>query len=196
MTTPPPNHEMRDQIKLPVGVAFQVVLQGLRIRLGRSLVTVMGVVLGIAFLMSILTSQILKAGVAKEQTARLELQRMNNFLRAEMGAPAGKTLGVLRSGQLSALETRFLQSLAEQGVRTVPDEFQNSHRVLLMGDGPVPALTGLKRIVTTQNIAGRQFPDGIHTVQLARQLRPEELAKLEAEKRDRKSTRLNSSHRT
>ena len=46
MTTPP-EHTIVDQVKLPVGVAFQVVLQGMRIRFGRSLVTIMGVVLGI-----------------------------------------------------------------------------------------------------------------------------------------------------
>ena len=102
---------IQDQVTLPAGVALQVVLQGMRIRFGRSLVTIMGVVLGIAFLMSILTSQALKRGVAAEQNLRLEIQRMANFLKAEMGPPGGKDIGILQAGSLSLIERRFLASL-------------------------------------------------------------------------------------
>lgn len=107
---------IQDQVKLPAGVALQVVLQGMRIRFGRSLVTIMGVVLGIAFLMSILTAQALKRGVAEEQNIRLELQRMGNFLKAEMGPPAGKDIGILQAGSLSLIERRFLESLVAADV--------------------------------------------------------------------------------
>ena len=41
-------------------MAAAVVAQGIRIRLGRSLVTITGIVLGIAFLVSILGSQALR----------------------------------------------------------------------------------------------------------------------------------------
>ncbi len=89
----------------------------MKIRLGRSLVTIMGVVLGIAFLMSILTTQVLKKGVFGEQKARLEIKRMENFLKAEMGHPAGKAIGVVQSGQLSDMEKRFVRHLAGLGVK-------------------------------------------------------------------------------
>ena len=161
---------IRDQVKLDARVALQVVLQGMKIRFGRSLVTIMGVVLGIAFLMSILTSQLLKVGVSTEETTRLELQRMNNFLKADMGPPTGKALGVAQAGGLNAMEKRFIRSLAAQeakafnwhaldgaarqdapevalmiGERLKESDLKalatDSDMVLLMGAGEIPAGT-------------------------------------------------------
>ncbi len=135
------NQTIHDQVRLNAQVALQVVLQGMKIRFGRSLVTIMGVVLGIAFLMSILTSQLLKSGVSTEQAARLELQRMNNFLKADMGPAAGKTLGVLQSGTLSPMEQRFVRSLVAQEAAEFnwctlhrTDGEEESDLALLVGD--------------------------------------------------------------
>lgn len=214
------NQTIHDQVKLDGRVALQVVLQGMKIRFGRSLVTIMGVVLGIAFLMSILTSQLLKSGVSEEQGVRLELQRMNNFLKADMGPPSGKKLGVLQAGALSAMEKRFIRSLVAQEAQafnwhTLDDAARQdasdlalivgealkeadlkeltgaSDMVLLMGDGAIPAGTWagmgngntLARIAVTQDVADRQIPKPIAVALLARQLLPEEEAKLAAEKR-------------
>lgn len=210
---------IHDQVKLPAGVAMQVVLQGMKIRFGRSLVTIMGVVLGIAFLMSILTSQLLKSGVSAEQAARLELQRMNNFLKADMGPPTGKALGVVQSGRLSAIEQRFIRSLASQDVSVfnwhvleeaasgdsdvelvVGDALKrvelapllaDSDIVLLLGESKLSAQTwqdrlgssGLSRIATTQDVGAGALPASLTVSRLARELRPEELKKLEAEKK-------------
>ena len=202
-----------DQVKLPVGVAFQVVLQGMRIRFGRSMVTIMGVVLGIAFLMSILTSQALKKGVADEQEMRLEIQRMNNFLLAEMGLPSGKELGVIQTGSLNLIEKRFLRSLAgadtlafnwfahpplsggeEEELNSLtagrinkvndPSGLSRSRYVLAMGGGPLPVnMNGMTRVGTTRNIEERMIPDSITITPLARQLRPGEIAMRDAEER-------------
>jgi hypothetical protein len=159
--------EIQDQITLPTRVAFQVVLQGMRIRFGRSLVTIMGVVLGIAFLMSILTSQILKQGVAEEQSTRMEVERMNNFLHADIGRPSGKELAVIQTAPLNTIEERFLRSLVAADVKTffwynteasadasiptaspvaerirhvdLPELLDGSRYVLLLGGGPLPA---------------------------------------------------------
>jgi hypothetical protein len=176
--------------------------------------------LGIAFLMSILTSQLLKSGVSIEQAARLELQRMNNFLKADMGPPAGKAIGVMQSGQLSAMEKRFIRSLVSQQAATFnwctlegsnsEDDAQvtllvgealnraelapllaNSDIVLLLGEGKLPAqawqerLGGnkLNRIATTQKVDDAELPVSLNVTRLSRELRPEELKKLEAEKR-------------
>ncbi len=213
---------IHDQVRLPVNVALQVVLQGMKIRFGRSLVTIMGVVLGIAFLMSILTSQLLKSGVSAEQDARLELQRMNNFLKADMGPPTGKTIGVVQAGRLNAMEKRFLRSLVAQGASAfnwsaqpglshedvaavalnVGDGLKesdlkalagSSDMVLVMGEGEVTANTwkegfvdgGITRVATTQP-TGSAAPETVKVTRLARELRPEELAKLETEKRTAK----------
>ena len=211
--------QIQDQITLPTMVAFQVVLQGMRIRFGRSLVTVMGVVLGIAFLMSILTSQALKRGVAEEQNIRMEIDRMINFLQAEIGRPSGKELAVMQTGPLNLVEERFLLSLLAADVKTfvwhdadeaamdkttriplplgdrirrtsLTEVLDGSRYVLLMGGGPLPAPVreiesdaSSLRLGTTRITENRVFAAGFDVTSLAQQLRPEELAKREMEKR-------------
>jgi len=105
-----------DQVKLPLSIAVSVVSQGLRIRFGRSLITIMGVALGIAFLMSILTSQIIKQGVEEEEQLRKKIDRMYNFLLAEIGPPEGRTLGVIQTGELSEAERRLFNRIADEGL--------------------------------------------------------------------------------
>ena len=73
-----------DQVRLPASIALGVVLQGLRIRLGRSAVTLTGIVCGIAFLMSIMTGQLVKRGVAREDAVREEVGRIGSFIRADL----------------------------------------------------------------------------------------------------------------
>jgi len=99
-----------------MGVAFGVVLQGVQIRMGRSVVTVGGVVLGIAFLMAILTGQIIKEGVRDEERLRAEIRRMRGFLEAEMGPVGQRTVGVIQIGPLDDVEERFVKGLMEQGI--------------------------------------------------------------------------------
>ncbi|NQU11976.1 hypothetical protein HQ590_14370, partial [bacterium] len=89
-------------------------LQGIRIRLGRSLVTMTGIVLGIAFLMSIVAGQLARDSVRHEQQLRTELQRVTSFLTAESGPLAGRTLGLLSIGPLSEIESRLVAALARQ----------------------------------------------------------------------------------
>ena len=124
---------IKDQVRLPMGVAFGVVLQGIRIRMGRSVVTVGGVVLGIAFLMAILTGQIIKEGVSDEERLRAEIRRMRGFLEAEMGPVSQRTIGVIQIGPLDDVEERFLRGLMKQGVGQI-------NWVALRGDLERPAL--------------------------------------------------------
>ena len=91
-------------------------MQGLRIRFGRSLVTVTGVVFGIAFLMSIFSGLVLKTGISSEEQARVETDRMLSFLVAEAGQPTGHTMGLITDGGLSPQETRLLQRLDTLGL--------------------------------------------------------------------------------
>lgn len=118
-----------DQIKLPLSVAVDVALQGIRIRLGRSLVTLTGVICGIAFLMSILTGQVIRKGVADEEALRIEVDRMMNFLRADMPSLAEKRVSLIVSGNLAEAEKRLLLSLQDAGVNVfevLPDEKSNT----------------------------------------------------------------------
>lgn len=100
-----------NQVKLPLGVAFGVVLQGLRIRLGRSLVTITGVTCGIAFLMSILTGQLVKRGVSDEDATRIETGRVSSFVRSELPKLQGKTVGIVGGGAMTEVEARIAASL-------------------------------------------------------------------------------------
>lgn len=107
------------QVRLHPRVAFSVVMQGIRIRFGRSLITVMGVVLGIAFLMSILTGQALKKGVSDEDRLRTEVGRMLSFFTSEAGSPNGKKIGVLYlGGSLKDEELRLLGRLKKEGAES------------------------------------------------------------------------------
>jgi len=111
-------NKIQKQIQLPLSVAVEVVLQGIRIRLGRALVTLMGIVLGIAFLMSILTGQSIRRGISIETETRAEMSRMQNFLEAETGPVAGRTLGIVQVGTLNPLEVRFVDHLRRQDVES------------------------------------------------------------------------------
>src|SRR5688572_17172799 len=87
------------QPKLPLGVAVSIVRQGIRIRLGRSIVTLLGVALGIAFLMATLTTQILRRGVAAEEARRETANRRYAALVSETGSLHEKSLSVAVSGK-------------------------------------------------------------------------------------------------
>lgn len=104
---------VQDQVKLPLRIAVDVALQGIRIRFGRSVITILGVMLGIAFLMSALTGQLVKQAVRDEEALRTEVKRMASFLAAEMGPVTGKTIGVVQLGPLNETERRFLLRLSK-----------------------------------------------------------------------------------
>jgi len=115
-----PDNTIQEQVRLPFRVALTVVMQGLRIRLGRSLVTMSGVALGVAFLMSILSSDHFRQGMAEEIRIRQESGRMQRFLENEIGQLRGRRIAVYAPGTPSALETRFLILLNRAGVSSLP----------------------------------------------------------------------------
>jgi len=135
------NHK---QVKLPLKVAMEVVLQGIKIRLGRSIVTITGVVCGIAFLMSILTGQMIKKGVNDEDAIREEVLRIGNFVKAEVGFLKNKTISLIVVGNLSEVEIRTLESFEKDGVQ----------QIQIVDDSKLPS--SLKSItkVSNQEFAG------------------------------------------
>ena len=96
------------QVTLPFRRALIIAVRGIRIRLGRSLVTVSGVVLGIAFLMSNLTGQIVKTAVGEERERRQTVDLMMSLVSSETGTVAGRTLAVAGFGQVSDIERMLL----------------------------------------------------------------------------------------
>lgn len=63
------------QISLPWREAFRISLRNIVIRLGRALITVMGVVLGIAFLMVVLTSAVSSQALGIEMDAEVRARQ-------------------------------------------------------------------------------------------------------------------------
>ena len=214
MTTPQ-HQTIHEQVSLPVSVALEVVLQGIRIRLGRSIVTILGVALGIAFLMSILTTQLVTQGVSDEEKTRTELVRMLSFLTADTGPLHERTLGVIQAGPLNPLETRFLQTIREQGltrlqwtllnkslpapkdadVVDLPAVAKDASAVIVVGDGDSSAVDWSAVLaparqkviaITRPNTSATQTFAGGTLVTLSRELRADETVSLAAaEKRER-----------
>lgn len=74
-----------------------------------------GVVLGIAFLMSVLTGEGLKSGLAAETRAKTEVTRLVKLVEDEVGSIPGRRLGILLSGPLADRHVeRLLERLAAQ----------------------------------------------------------------------------------
>ncbi|MBM4142823.1 MAG: FtsX-like permease family protein [Lentisphaerae bacterium] len=109
------NQSIGTQRTLPLRRAVHIAVSGIRIRIGRSLVTVSGVVLGIAFLMSNLTGQIVKTAVSSERDARHKVDLMMSLVSAEMGPAGGRTLAVAAFGQVSDVERAFLARVVAAG---------------------------------------------------------------------------------
>jgi ABC-type antimicrobial peptide transport system permease subunit len=107
---------IQEQVRLPLRMAVAVVAQGIRIRFGRSLITISGVALGIAFLMAILTSQALQRGVSAEDEIRADVQRMRNLLLSEIGPARGRTLGLVIASAPNECELRLLERLNAEGL--------------------------------------------------------------------------------
>jgi hypothetical protein len=201
---------IQNQIRLPFSVAFDVVMQGIRIRLGRALVTLMGVLLGIAFLMSMLTGQGIRRGVSHEIEARSEMKRMLSFLTAETGPLEDRTLAVVAVGPLNAMEHRLLEVLRETHVSRLawvgtppagmsgwakPTEIQQAGTgataLLVLGEGIAPRVDWLDVlrgsdqpiIASTRHAHGLGDVTGVTRVDLEREWQPDELQARDAEAR-------------
>jgi ABC-type antimicrobial peptide transport system permease subunit len=138
---PQPEHPIQPQVTLPISIAMEVVLQGIRIRMGRSIVTMMGVVLGVAFLMSVFCTNAIRSGMTEERSIRNELARMIQFLQADAGEIRNQSLVVLAGGTLSPLESRLLRALDQEQ----PESIQ----ILSPGTASLPgALTSARAVET------------------------------------------------
>jgi len=131
-----PSSAIPNQVRLPFSVAWEIVVQGIRIRLGRSMVTLLGVVFGVAFLMSILTAHFIREQVAGEIALGQAVVAMTGFLTAETGALEGRALAVFQTGTPDREEARFLERLKRVGVTG----FLSAEAVAGAGKGDVSAL--------------------------------------------------------
>lgn len=104
---------IQEQVILPWPVAIRITLRGLKIRLGRSLITMSGVVLGIAFLMSVLTGEELRRGLAEERRTKTEVTRLLKLVEDEIGVFANRKLVLLVAGPITDdHQLRLLERMA------------------------------------------------------------------------------------
>ena len=103
---------IENQVRLPFHVAWEIVVQGIRIRMGRSVVTLFGVVLGVAFLMSILSAGLIKGAVAGEIELRQRVAAMIGFLLADTGPLPGKRIRYITRAE-STPEAGWLGNLRQ-----------------------------------------------------------------------------------
>jgi len=210
---------IQTQIKLPLRVALEVVWQGIRIRLGRSIVTMTGVVLGVAFLMSVLSSNAFRRGLAEETQQRQEVQRMLRFLESETGPLRGRIISVWISGDHNALESRFLERLQRENpaelrlyasgsspqaaratrVSNSADLAPGSSGLIVMGEGAGPDVQDWSTFVAAMRqpvVAWLRdawaAPDevGLIAVPLSRPLRAEEVERAEERARQERARNI------
>lgn len=111
--------QIGSQVRLPLNIAFQISLQGIRIRLGRALVTLSGVVLGIAFLMSVLTGDLITRAISREQAIRRSTAMMVTTIKAEVGGVEGKTVGIAQFGVMTPAERAMLTRIVASKPKSV-----------------------------------------------------------------------------
>jgi len=101
-----------NQVKLSIAKAFAISLQGIKIRLGRALVTLSGVLLGIAFLMSILTTELINRTTQQEQELIQRTSLMMTTVKSEVGELKGRNIALYLLGDLDETESRFVNDIA------------------------------------------------------------------------------------
>ncbi|MCS7049946.1 MAG: FtsX-like permease family protein, partial [Verrucomicrobiae bacterium] len=168
---------VQEQVRLPFAIAMGVVLQGIRIRLGRSLVTIAGVVLGLAFLMSILTGQMIKTGVRAEAELRTDVRRMVNTMSAEIGPLKDRRIHLVQEGELEVREHRLLEALRREGVHFV-GAGEGVTAVLAVGTAEPPTPESTRLVFTTRASARK----GVRSLQY--QPSAEELAMQQERERE------------
>lgn len=168
------------QVKLPWSVAFQISLQGIRIRLGRALVTISGVVLGLAFFMSVITGEIIKDAVKQELELRQTVTLMSTMVNSEIGSVEGKRIAVAVFGTPTDADRRLIRQLLREkpkemravGLRmaqvkaaTLDNLTSGTTLLMVIGDKPeadmalLPLLAKMENKAVLDTQVGRQYAD-------------------------------------
>lgn len=167
------------QVNLPLKTAMTISLQGIRIRLGRALVTLSGVVLGIAFLMSVITGKLITDAMAKETALREKTQSMTTVIKSQVGTIEGKRLALVIVGAPRKYEEIVIAQLLKAkpeyiryaGTAQIPgltardaaNIADQADLLIIFGDGltyehPLADLKGnMRQNVVVDTEAGRTF---------------------------------------
>jgi hypothetical protein len=202
------DHAIPAQTPLPLRTAVGIVAAGLKLRWGRSLVTITGIALGIAFLMATLTSHVLDRGVADEDVRREATSRAYGILLGETGSLHERRVAVIATAPLSDAEERLLARIAADAPRAFsqapgthlppgllrrldpvsPHFSQGASVILVLGTGPLPALEWLstlaaarRPLVAFTHARPTPFPPQARVVALSRDPSAEERSARAAE---------------
>jgi putative ABC transport system permease protein len=151
------------QVKLPIRTAFQIALQGIKIRLGRALVTISGVVLGIAFLMSVFTGELISGtdgAMAKQKELQSTVRMIDSFVNNMLGSSEKKVIGIIAAGKLDEAEKVEINKLLRLKGDKKPHEIRavgvqmtglapatlntigkDADLLIVMGDSPAVAMS-------------------------------------------------------
>ncbi|NOY80049.1 MAG: FtsX-like permease family protein [Kiritimatiellaeota bacterium] len=136
----PAGERIHEQVILPWNIAIRITLRGLKIRLGRSLITMSGVVLGIAFLMSVLSGDAFRAGLAAETRTKTEVTRLVKLIEDEVGTFKGRKIAVLISGPVTdEHKRRMLERIAARSDPQSIAVFATQPDRLVPATVPIPA---------------------------------------------------------
>ncbi len=86
---------LENKVSLPLPTVVAMTVRNVRNRLGRSLITLFGVVLGSAFLMAVGTSGLLRGKLANLETLRTDAANAAVNVTGKLGTLDGRTLGVI-----------------------------------------------------------------------------------------------------
>jgi len=115
-----PHAQVQDQAILPLSIAFGICIRGIKTKLGRSFVTLMGICFGIAFLMSLISSVHLKDRLAQQSAAKRGVDRTIALARGEVGALKGKRLILIGAKADAAGRDELARTLrGEQGAAVI-----------------------------------------------------------------------------
>lgn len=102
---------IQDQVILPFSIAFGICMRGIKTRLGRSVVTLLGVSLGITFLMAVISGFHIKGAMGQEAERMRITERRIAMLRGEVGS-LGKRKVLVFACQPDDMAVRFIATLA------------------------------------------------------------------------------------
>lgn len=151
---------INEQVILPTNIAFGICIRGIKTRLGRSLVTLAGVALGIAFLTAVAASFSVKKAMMQDQRLADAVAWRITVLRGEIGNFKDRRLlivpatldktdeGVIRELKRMNADIRvalpadpnateqieqFIQSLSLSKAKSLPDEARQADLVMFFG---------------------------------------------------------------
>jgi uncharacterized small protein (DUF1192 family) len=171
----------QEQVILPVSIAFGICVRGIKTRLGRSMVTLFGVGLGIAFLMSVVAGFHVKQVMSEEAAITREVDQRIAVLRSEVGRLQGKRFALI--GKATGIDAAFVEALQKDGA--IVQELKTDGVVagLLLGDygasltsSVTSSLAGI-RLYDFQSSSLPTIHASLPVRHLGIELRPDEIAR-------------------